>query len=216
MTKMEVLALVAGGALPENISREITARGISFQLDDAFRAQLTDAGAPDSVLASLKQAKVAAKATPESDGEKKALSHMASAGRLIKAKKYEEAANELNGALETSNARAENGFVMGQILRQMENFPQAAQVFAEVLRLDADFPEAHTKAGFVLYRLDDQEDALGEAEQALSHDKNNAEAHKVAGLALGAMQKFDAAENELPKRCALNPTMRWCTSTGEI
>jgi hypothetical protein len=45
LTKMEVLALVAGHVFPANIVRDIQARGIAFTTDDNFNSLMTTAGA---------------------------------------------------------------------------------------------------------------------------------------------------------------------------
>jgi hypothetical protein len=41
----ELLALVAGNALSENIVQEIDSRGLAFRPTDGYRSQLADAGA---------------------------------------------------------------------------------------------------------------------------------------------------------------------------
>ncbi len=94
---------------------------------------------------------------------------------------------------------------MGEVLRRKEEFQRAAQVYAEVLRQDPDFPQVHTKVSYVLYRLGDPEDALHEAKTALSQNPDDAEAHKNAGLALGDEQKFDAAASEYKEALRLQP-----------
>jgi tetratricopeptide (TPR) repeat protein len=103
---------------------------------------------------------------------------------------------------------------MGQILQQMEEWPSAEKVYGQVLSEDPDFPEAHTKASFVLYHLGDMDNALSEAKEALSINSNNAEAHKNAGLALESMRKFDAAVPSMPKRRGSSLTTRLHTTTG--
>jgi len=41
LRQTELLALVAGNALPENVVNEVRARGVAFRMDASFRAQLT-------------------------------------------------------------------------------------------------------------------------------------------------------------------------------
>ena len=45
LRKSEILALVAGDILPDNIIMEIQADGLAFLPDDEFRSLLTSAGA---------------------------------------------------------------------------------------------------------------------------------------------------------------------------
>ena len=53
LTNSELLALVAGNALNENVVHEIESRGLAFRPGDGFRSQLKDAGADARVLAAL-------------------------------------------------------------------------------------------------------------------------------------------------------------------
>jgi tetratricopeptide (TPR) repeat protein len=93
--------------------------------------------------------------------------------------RYDEAGVELSLALESSFAGPETGFVMGEVLRRKEEFRQSAQVYAEVLHQDPDFPQVHTKVSYVLYRLADPEDAMHEAKLALAQNPDDAEAHRM-------------------------------------
>jgi hypothetical protein len=65
----ELLALVAGNALPEKVVALIKADGLNFRSDDAYRAQLKTGGADGSVLAAVDGAKVEAGAAPVASGE---------------------------------------------------------------------------------------------------------------------------------------------------
>ena len=137
---------------------------MSFHPDDDYLAQLKKAGADATVLAAVKAAKVSGDEKPD----KELVQELSRAGVLIKEKHYYEAATELSKALKASFAGPETGFVMGELLRQQSEFQQAASVYAEVLREDPNFPEAHTKVSFILDKLADSEDALSEAKAALA------------------------------------------------
>jgi tetratricopeptide (TPR) repeat protein len=193
LRQTELLALIAGNALPENIVNEIHTRGIAFRLDDSFRLQLTAAGATAPVLAELSSARQPAKATAGDKPDPALLQHIVSAAKLMKSKNYDQAADELSATLQGNFEKFEIGFVMGELLRQQENWAQAAAVYTEVLRQDPNFPEAHTKLSLVLYRIGDGEGALREAKTALARTPQNAEAFKNAGLALDILGKPDAA-----------------------
>jgi tetratricopeptide (TPR) repeat protein len=205
LTDRELLALVAGNALNENVVHEIQSRGLAFHPSDSYRSQLTDAGADARVLAALGKATVsnepAAAATKESS---ELLQHLSAAGKLIRSKKFQEAAQELDSALQ-SGSGAEAGFVMGELLRQQERWQQSAAVYPEVLQKNPDFPEVHTKLSYLMYRLGTSEEGLREAKAALARTPDNAEAHKNAGLALDIARKFDAAEVEYKEALRLKP-----------
>jgi tetratricopeptide (TPR) repeat protein len=198
----QVLALEAGGALQANVAHDVAARGLNFRADEDFVAQLKRVGADATVLAAVKAAKVSA---DDAKPDKDLLQQLSNADVLIKEKHYYEAATELSKALKASFAGPETGFVMGELLRQQEDFRQAASVYGEVLREDPNFPEVHTKASFVLYKLADFEDALSEAKAALALNPDDAEAHKNAGMALDSEQKFDAAMAEYKEALRIKP-----------
>jgi tetratricopeptide (TPR) repeat protein len=205
LRQTELLALVAGNALPENIVNEIRARGVAFRMDASFRAQLTTAGATPSVLAALGAAKAPAKDTAEDKSDPSLLQHIAAAAKLMKDKHYEEAADELTATLKGNFEKFEIGFVMGELLREQERWGEAAAVYTEVLRQDPNFPEAHTKLSYLMYRLGDPEQTLREARIALARTPENAEAHKNAGLALETLSKFDAAALEYKEALRIKP-----------
>ena len=204
MHASELLALVAGGALPENIVREIGRRGVNFHPDHDYQAQLKEAGADNTVLAALLTAKVIA-AGVDGQPDKELLRHITNAAVLMRNKKANEAVAELSAGIESSFAHPEAGFVMGELLRRQERWPRAAAVYAEVLRLDPEFPEAHTKLSYILYKLRDHDGALHEARTALNQNPEDAEAHKFAGLALESSQKFDAALAEYREALRIKP-----------
>jgi len=199
----EVLALQAGGALPANLTHDIGARGLSFHPDSEFLTQMKKAGARAMVLAALNSA--TATADGDAKPDKELLEQLSDAAVLMKSQKYDAAAAKLSDALKTSLARTETGFVMGELLRQKEDFQQAAAVYGEILKQDPEFPEVHDKASYILYRLGDDEDALNEAKAALAQNPNDAEAHKNAGLALSDARKFDAAMEEYKEALRIKP-----------
>jgi len=204
LRKSELLALVAGGVLPENVIVEISSRGLGFRPDNSFRSQLEVAGANSVVLHALDSAKTA-DAPPDDQSDKELFEHLSKASTLINAKQYPEAASELTEALRVSFASAESGFVMGQVLTKQERWQQAQAIYLEVLRKDPGFPEAHTKLSYILYRLGDPETALREASTALEETPNNPEAHKNKGLAFESLRNFDAAASAFQQALRLKP-----------
>ena len=198
-----LLALVAGNALPENIAARVESRGLAFQPSEEYQRLLQRAGASAGVMKALQKAKVSAGS--DAKGETRVWAHLSLAGKLIKEKKYVDAETELNAALQAGADKLEAGFVMGEALRQQEEWEKAAAVYMEIVKEDKDFPEAQTKLSFVFYRMDNAEESLRAAKIALEATPNNAEAHKNAGLALESMRKYDAAEKEYQEALRLKP-----------
>lgn len=204
LTDKELLALVAGNALGENIVYEIESRGLAFRATEPYSALLVTAGADGAVLAAVGKAKTAETAKNKSNDTSELLRNLAQAGKLIRAKQYEEATAELQAALQARGG-AETGFVIGELLRRQEMWMGAVAIYREVLRKDPDFPEIHTKLAYCLYRAGEQGEAGREAKIALARTPNNAEAHKNLGLVFGMVEKFDAAIAEYREALRLKP-----------
>src|SRR5260370_35832447 len=205
LTTSELLALVAGNALNENVVHEIESRGLAFRPADEYRSQLTNAGADARVLAALGKAAISsAPGVADTKESSELLQHLSAAGKFLRAEQYQEAAEELNGALQASGS-VEAGFVMGELLRRQEQWPMAASVYQQVLKQDPDFPEVHTKLSYLMYHLGDPDEALRQAKTALALTPQNAEAHYHCGVALDALRKFDAAAVEYTEALRLKP-----------
>jgi len=200
-----VMALQAGGALPENLAHDIEVRGLTFHPDDQFLALMKKAGADAKVLTALSKATVSGDIKPDVKPDPELLVQLSDAAVLMKNARYADAGAKLNEALDRSFARMETGFVMAELLRRTEEFEKASAIYAEILEQEPDFPEVHDKASFILYKLGDHEDALNEAKAALAENPNDAEAHKYAGLALDEAQRFDAAAAEYKEALRIKP-----------
>jgi tetratricopeptide (TPR) repeat protein len=164
----QLMALQAGNVLPANLVHEIGLRGLSFNPDSNFREALNNV-------------------------ERNLIRQITTAGAHLRNKQYDQAVNELSKALQGSFATPEAGFVMGEVLRQKQDWQQSAMVYEYVLQHQPNFPEIHTKLSFVLYRSGEYDEALREAKTALATNPQNPEAHKNAGLALDSLGKLDAA-----------------------
>jgi tetratricopeptide (TPR) repeat protein len=207
----EVLALTVGAALPENVAHDITVRGLNFHPDDTYRTYLKEAGADAKILAAFDGAKIVTAdgvtggAAGDERPDPELLKLLSSAAALMKDKRYDEAAQQLSNAVKNSFADSEAGFVMGELLCRREMYPQAAEVYLEVLHEDPTFPEVHTKLSYILYRLEASDRALNEAKAALAQNPEDAEAYKNAGLALEQAGKFAAAAAEFKEALRIKP-----------
>jgi tetratricopeptide (TPR) repeat protein len=205
LTKSELLALVAGNALSENVIHDVQIRGIAFRANDAFKVQLSAAGASPELFTAVASAKTS-HVSERADGETEVAlqNHLSAAGRMLRAKQYQEATRELTSALQ-DGAHVEAGFVMGEVLRTQEQFDLAANVYQSILRENPGFPEVHTKLAFILFKANDPERAMQEAQIALTENPNNAEAHKNLGLALVTMERVDGGIAEYREALRLKP-----------
>jgi tetratricopeptide (TPR) repeat protein len=132
------------------------------------------------------------------------LKHLAMAGKLARNKNYEDAASELTDALQSDDGTA-TAFVMGAVLTAQEQYVIAGKVYREILERNPDFPEAHTKLSFALYKNEQKDESLSEAKAALVDCPENAEAYKNVGNALLLAHKFDAAIAEFREALRIKP-----------
>ena len=89
LTRSEVLALVSGDALPDNVIAEISLFGISFTPDAGYISLLNAAGASPKVTAALSSATVVEPQTVESPADVEFLRHLSRAGKARLAKNTE-------------------------------------------------------------------------------------------------------------------------------
>ncbi|HUC54483.1 MAG TPA: tetratricopeptide repeat protein, partial [Candidatus Cybelea sp.] len=189
LSKAELLALVAGDILPENIAFDIQSRGLAFVPDASYKSLLKSAGADAKVFAAIS----AAKTTPETAGASDAqlLQHLSHAGELIKSGKLDDAGDELTDALTRSSAKSEIGFVMGMVLIKQTRYPEAGAIYSQILSEDPGFPELHTRLSTTYYQTGDPDEALRQTKAALAENPNNPAAHMNAAVSLQALQHFD-------------------------
>jgi tetratricopeptide (TPR) repeat protein len=205
LTKMEVLALVAGHVFPANIVRDIQARGIAFTTDDNFNSLMTTAGASEKVLAALAHAQSRSSPAGDSFSDQAFLQHLSYASSLISSGDRNNAASELKSSLSNKAGRSAAGFVMGEVLIRGRQFEEAAQVYAQILEEDSDFPELHERLSLALAENGDDDQAFREAKLALQENPDDAVAHRSAGIALRGMQNYPAAKLELEASIRCKP-----------
>jgi tetratricopeptide (TPR) repeat protein len=206
LTDSELLALVAGNELSESIVQQMKSRGLAFRPNEQYETLIQTAGGDAALITALRNARIAdsGQSTESNASREQLLEHLAAGGRLIRSKQYQKAEQELTSALQ-SGGGAEVGFVMGESLREQEQWPEAAAVYTEVLRRSPDLSEAHTKLSYINYRMGHRQEALRQAQAALAHDPENAEAHKNAGLAFQIMERFAASEQEYREALRIKP-----------
>jgi tetratricopeptide (TPR) repeat protein len=206
LRRAEVMAMIAGRSLPKNIAHEVATRGLAFHPSDTYLQQLKTAGAGSPVIEAVGKARVANPNNINPDKwEAELLERLTRTSVLMNQQQYDKAIEQLTAALDASVASPEAGFVMGAILREEHDWPESAAVYKEVLREDPQFPDAHTKLSYLLYRLDDSDGAVREAKIALAENPGNAEAHKNAALGFQIGGQLDGAIAEYQEALRLKP-----------
>ena len=200
-----LVALVAGGALPESIAADVRSNGLGFYPADSYLSRLKSIGADTLVMDALSKASRVTTSGESHPDDETVLEHLFVAGEKIKSKKLREAAEALGSASTSLENHPELAFVMGEIMRQEEQFAQMAALYSRLIDIDPEFPEVHAKLSYALYRSGDNEGGVAEARAALARTPDNAEAHKNMGLNLGDMKQYDAAIAEYQKALAIKP-----------
>jgi tetratricopeptide (TPR) repeat protein len=204
LNKSDLLALVAGKVVPENIAFEIRSRGLNFSPDMAYNGLLKQAGADSRVFAALSSAKTSTAAN-SADESADLLRHLTNAGRFLRQDAPEAAAKELNIALATSSAKAQIGFVMGDVLIAQGDTEQAVRVYRQILDDEPDFPQVHTRLSYCYHVVGDSDSSLREAKAALAQNADDPVAHLNAGIVLLEMHKPDAAKLEFQESIRSKP-----------
>ena len=164
LNEADVLALLAGASLPESIAAQIKLRGLSFHPDENCWSRLNAIGTDARVLEAMKTAQVTLLSeSSERNQQRELLEHLTKTAQLIARKQKPDAANELNTAMRSGSESPAIAFVMAELLRDQQNWGSAAAVFREILSRDPEFPEAHTKFSYELYRVGDYEEGTSEA-----------------------------------------------------
>jgi tetratricopeptide (TPR) repeat protein len=205
VTASELLALIAGESLDQNVVHLVESRGLAFRPTDQYRSLLTTAGVNPSVLDALKRATISENATdPDQPDTFDFLRHLAMAGKFIRAKQFDKAIVELAAAAR-SHIGPESGFVMGDVQDKTGDYWNASKIYSRVLQMSPEFPGAHTRLSFNLYRFGDSNGAMREARTALLQFSDDPEAHKNLGLGMQIAGAFDAAIGEYREALRLKP-----------
>jgi tetratricopeptide (TPR) repeat protein len=195
LTKQQLLALVAGESLPENIVAEIRTLGLGFSPDPAYVALLKTASAPPVVLNALTNAQ-SHPSSAGTSGNAVALQHMSQAGDALSKNQLDVTTKELNQALSAGADKSCVGFIGGLVLMQQNQWQEAGEVYGEILREDPDFPQLHTRLSATSYHTGNYPQMLREAKAALRQIPTDPAAHLNAALALTFMRNEDAAKLE--------------------
>ena len=204
LSKSELLALVAGKVVPENVAFEIRSRGLNFSPDMAYNGLLKQAGADSRVFAALSSARTS---TAANSAEESAdlLRRLTNAGRFLRQDATEAAAKELTVALATSSAKSQLGFVMGEVLIVQGDSERALRVYKQILDDQPDFPQVHTRLSYCYHEVGDSDGSLREAKAALAKNADDPVAHLNAGIVLMEMRKPDAAKLEFQESIRSKP-----------
>ena len=205
LTALQLMALIAGGAFPENLSHDLEARGISFEPDDNFISLANTAGANPIVISALRNSKRISPPSSRTLSEQALLQRLSYAGSLIHSGDTQTAARELSNSLSNPDAKSAAGFVISEILIRDRRFAEAAEIYLRILQDNPDFPEIHSRLSFALTESDNDEEGFREAKLALKENPNDAVAHRSAGIVLSSARNYPAAKLEFEASIRCKP-----------
>ena len=122
LRETQLLALVAGAALPENIVAAIHDRGLSFVSDPDFRAQLEAVGADPRIFSSARFAKVIAPEGAKEAPNKKVQKRIVDIATRYKTEKFPDDPRELITGNEGRAGKSRIWICNGTTLRQQDLF----------------------------------------------------------------------------------------------
>lgn len=108
----------------------------------------------------------------------------------------EQAKKELQEELEINPADAGAEYVSGELARQLQDFPAAAEHFAKARTLDPNFGDAYLGLGMTLLSEKKYEDAIGPLEVAVKLEPGNPAGHYSLATAYARTGRKQAAERE--------------------
>src|SRR5438552_6858530 len=203
LNQNEIIALVAGAALPENVVAAIQQRGVNFALQPANEQTLRDLGGCAEVIKAIKAAKFlpgeGKTAIPELNDT------LIQAKRLMKERKFAEAAEYLSAAASKHPGASELAFVMAQVLLYKREGLPSAILYRALLERDPAFPEAHTRLGFAYMLISEYDDGIAEEKAVLEQNPQNAQAHRILADLLEKKGKHDAAIAEFQQAIKIKP-----------
>jgi tetratricopeptide (TPR) repeat protein len=205
VTAQQLLAWVAGGMWGDHLTHQVESRGIAFLPDEKYLEVLKSAGAPDSLLTLLPQAKRPAGQTPSPPASDPVFEYLAAGAKALHEKNYDAAEQELAAALRLEPKNADLVFALANVYELREQWDEAARLRHQAVALAPDFLEARLAMAYACYRLGDSGCAEAESRAVLRRLPDDVEAHKNLGLALLSQGEVDGAEREFREAIRLKP-----------
>jgi tetratricopeptide (TPR) repeat protein len=199
LNQIQVFALLAGQVPSRRVAMLVQERGIDFQTDDEYLAEVRLAGGDDELTNALKTAKVT---KPEhidpvlQARQTQLRQHVARAAEYNQRKQYADAVAEYQAAIRLAPEDADLHVDLGGELGNKGDWDGEIAQEREALRLNPKNEMAHVNLGWALRNRGDLDGGIAEQREALSLNPNNASAHFMLGLALGEKGDFDAEITE--------------------
>jgi Flp pilus assembly protein TadD len=206
LDRVQVMGLVAGGVSSRRVARLVTDRGITFQPDDKYLADLRSAGATDDLINALRAAKseTAPEQTADNDGLQ-LQECMTRGAELARALRFAEAEEEYRKAERLRPQDSSVHFALGYALSQEAKWSQAASEYRAAIANDPNNAAAHADLGVAMAKAGDVDGAMAEYRRALAIDPEWSALHNNLGVALKQKGDLGGARTEFCQALAENP-----------
>lgn len=205
VTQMQLFAWLAGGLSTEDQIRELRARGITFEPDEACVRDLAAAGDDTALISELRAAQRHLSASQNAPQNADSISQMVKVAMALKKEDYRVALRLMTPLLESDPNNPDLFFALGNIFDELGDWENARRAFSRALELAPQFPYAHGQLSLMYYKMGDGERAEAEAQAMLQLLPDNSDGHEFLGLALSAEDDDEGAFQEYARALQLNP-----------
>src|ERR1700756_1999686 len=176
VTQMQLFAWLAGGLSTEDQVRELRARGIAFEPDEACLRDLAAAGDEALLISelhaaqrhlSVSPAQNAATPTKNADSTQSALVQMMKVAMAVKKADYRVALRLMTPLLQSDANNPDLLYALGTIFNAMEDWDNANRAFSRAVELAPQFPYGHGQLSLMYYQMGEAERAEAEAQAML-------------------------------------------------
>ncbi|MGH9407202.1 MAG: tetratricopeptide repeat protein, partial [Terriglobia bacterium] len=195
VNRVTILALLAGGAPADEVTRLIQQRGLSFQPTLAFLNLVEQAESPhdpdgNSLLRAISAGRLVIPLSPAPPKESETLEHLARGAQLDRnvfppnPEKYAAAESEIRQALQIDSENPLIHFALGKVLADEGKFGLAIAEFRQTVITMPTLSVAHVSLGNALAREGDLNQAIAELRKAVQLAPDSTTARSVLAAVL--------------------------------
>jgi tetratricopeptide (TPR) repeat protein len=210
LNQVQVLVLLAGQVPIHRVAMLVQERGLDFEPNEDYLADVRVAGGKDELINALKSAKVTKPATVDPVAQARQAEvrqHVTRGGAYLQSKRYADAEAEFRAALRLDPQDPDLHFSLGAALGLEGDWDGMIAEVREDLRLKPNSELAHIALGVALENKGDWDGAATELREALRLNPNSDTAHFGLDRALDQKDDLDGAIAEYREALRLNPSI---------
>ncbi len=207
LNQVQVFALLAGQVTSHRVAMLVRERGLDFEPNEDYLAEVRLAGGEGELISALKSAKVTKPVTVDPAAQARraeVLEHVARGLELFHERQYAQAEQEYRAALLYDPENAALHTSLAYVLDQQKKSDDATAAAREAIRLDPNGELARSLLGVALGNKGDWDGAIAAYREALRLNPSNDVAHVNLGLVLGIKGDWDGEIAEYREALRLN------------